>query len=84
MTHAKNIKGHDQAKHDECVEKAWDEFVCFIGVMGLNDTKFKSCKQELKNEWGQGSDKCPKKLSSLKTAALARTWDANPNNKKKG
>ena len=50
-----------------------------IGVLGCNDTKYKSYKEELRNDYGKGHNDYPNDLASMKKQLETRRWDANPN-----
>ena len=50
----------------EYQDKAWDELIAMIGVLGVNDTKYKSMKEELKVDYSKGHCNYPKTIPSLK------------------
>ena len=55
-----------------------------IGVLGVNDTKYKSMKEELKVDYSKGHYNYPKTIPSLKQQLDGRRWDANPNTTNRG
>ena len=83
VKYMKEIDGYDAsnaAKVKEYQDKAWDELVAMIGVLGVNDTKYKSMKEEPKVDYSKGHCNYPKTIPSLKQQLDGRWWDANPNN----
>ena len=71
-------------KVKECQDKAWDELVAMIGVLGVNDIKYKSMKEELKVDYSKGHCNYPKTIPSLKQQLDGRRWAANPNSNTRG
>ena len=55
-----------------------------IGVLGVNDIKYKSMKEELKVDYSKGHCNYPKTIPSLKQQLDGRRWDANPNSNTRG
>ena len=87
VKYMKEMDGYDATdatKVKEYQDKAWDELVVMIGVLGVNDTKYKSMKEELKVDYSKGHCNYPKTIPSLKQQLDGRRWDANHNNNNRG
>ena len=87
IKYMEQMDGYDASngnKVKECQDKAWDELVAMIGVLGVNDIKYKSMKEELKVDYSKGHCNYPKTIPSLKQQLDGRQWDANPNTTNRG
>ena len=59
-------------------KKAWTELCTMIGVLGVNDIKYKSMKEELRRDFSKTHDNYPKDIAALKIQLEGRKWDAVP------
>ena len=87
IKYMEQMDGYDASnatKVKEYQDKAWDELVAMIGVLGVNDIKYKSMKEELKVDYSKGHCNYPKTIPSLKQQLDGRWWDANPNSNTRG
>ena len=87
IKYMEQMDGYDASntnKVKECQDKTWDELVAMIGVLGVNDIKYKSMKEELKVDYSKGHCNYPKTIPSLKQQLDGRRWDANPNSNTRG
>ena len=77
-TYVAEMDGYEESKYDDYVQLAFAELVAMIGVLGANDTKYKSYKEEQKNDFAKGNNNFPKTIQELKVQLSARRWDKNP------
>ena len=89
VNYMKTMSGYSDSLPDKDKKKfqddAWDELCGFIGTQGLNDTKYKSLKENLKHEYAKGNNnQYPKSIKEIKPRIEGRTWDAVPKKKEDG
>ena len=61
----KSKANYDMFNDAKYQNEAWDELATMIGVLGAHDGKYKSMKEELKNDWTMNQDHYPKTIESL-------------------
>ncbi len=83
VQYMESMKDFVEARRTKFEERAWEELVAFIGTQGLNDTKYKSLKENLKEDFAKKQDNYPKTVKDIKPRIEYRTWDAAPKKKEK-
>ena len=81
VSYAKTLANHNPSNPKDAEKQAWEELVAMLGVLGANDTKYKSWKEELKNDHSKGYQNYPKSITELKQQLTTRKWDATPTKK---
>ena len=83
VKYMQSLEGYADDKKDEYEKKAWTELIAFVGTIGLNDTKYKSLKEDLKYDYAKGNNTYPKTLKEVKLRIENRTWDSVPQTTRK-
>ena len=74
MRAMEGIDASNPSKLKEYQDKAWDELVAMIGVLRVNDTRYKSMKEELKVDCSKGHCNHPKTILSFMQQLDGRRW----------